>query len=90
MPKLLIFIHLFTISYATHDPSLYRMTITSNSIYSLEPCNFDSSSSSAIIMKYDYSFDPTMSNEIEKWANMYDLYLKKPYNYTRSSGPLGM
>ena len=80
---------LATVSVA-EDPSLYRMVVTSNSIYSLEPMNFETGSGEEVVMRYDLEEDPREENAVNGWIGGRDIYGKTAYDYTRWDGPLGM
>ena len=73
------------------DPRKCRVTITSESVYSLTTDNFKNAptASEPIVMRYDLAYDPAMKNSINKWNGGYDIYLKTAYDYTRADGPLG-
>lgn len=73
-----------------HDPSLCRMIVSSDLIYSLIPNHFKTGSGVEIIMKYDLTEDSSNKNAVNSWNSGYDLYLKTSYDYTRWGGPLGM
>ena len=66
-----------------------RLTVTSDSVYSLGKSDFGSTSS-AICIKYDFTEDPLMNNARKSWYVWPDGTGKTAYDYSKSGGPLGM
>jgi hypothetical protein len=73
-----------------NDPSLCRMIVSSDLVYSMTSNQFLAGSGVEVIMKYDLTEDPSMNNSVNPWNGGYDLYLKTAYDFTRWAGPLGM
>ena len=77
-------------SCGSNDPTRCRMVVTGASIYALTPDNFDSSSSSAIVMVFDLRDDPLESNKVAPWIPALDPLGLTVFEYSRAGGPLGL
>lgn len=73
-----------------NNPLQCRMISSSDLVYSMVPNHFTSGTGAEVIMKYDFTEDPSSKNAINVWNGGYDIYLKTAYDYTRWGGPLGM
>lgn len=76
-------------SSCTDDGVTCRLVVSSNQIYALSPDNFDSSSNSAVVMRFDYLDDPAFNNSIDYWIGGLDTFGLSAFDYTRPTGCLG-